>query len=62
MELEELLEDKRALRFEEEYYQDSAKMNALDEEIDDIHNQIAKVTETWELAIEEEEQRKKQSS
>jgi ATP-binding cassette subfamily F protein 3 len=62
MELEDLLEDKRALRFEEEYYQDSAKMNVLDEEIDDIHNQIAKVTETWELAIEEEEQRKKQSS
>ena len=38
--MEDILEDKRALRYEPEYYQDMNKMKELDEEIDDIHNQI----------------------
>jgi len=57
--LEDILEDKRALRFEEEYYQDSAKMKQLDEEIDDIHNQIHALEEKWEEAMEIEEEKKK---
>ena len=54
-ELEELLEAKRDLRYEPEYYQDSRKMQELDEEIDDIHNRIHAATEIWEIAMEEEE-------
>ena len=57
--LENLLEEKRALRFEEEYYQDAMKMQALDEEIDDIHNMIAKAMEKWEEAMEIEEKKNK---
>ena len=53
--LEDILEDKRALRFEEEYYQDSRKMKELDEEIDDIHNQIHALEVKWEEAMEFEE-------
>lgn len=53
--LEELLEAKRDLRYEPEYYQDSRKMQELDEEIDDIHNKIYAATEKWELAMEESE-------
>ena len=56
-ELENLLEEKRSLRFEPEYYQDQTKMRELDEEIDDIHNRIHAATETWELAMEEMESR-----
>ena len=56
-ELENLLEEKRSLRFEPEYYQDQTKMKELDEEIDDIHNRIHAATETWELAMEEMENR-----
>ena len=56
-ELENLLEEKRSLRFEPEYYQDQTKMRELDEEIDDIHNRIHAATETWELAMEEMENR-----
>ena len=51
--LENLLEEKRALRFEPEYYQDSRRMQELDEEIDDIHNQIHAAEEKWEIAMEE---------
>lgn len=51
--LEDILEDKRALRFEEEYYQDMNKMKQLDEEIDDVHNQIHALEEKWLLAMEE---------
>ncbi len=51
--LEELLEEKRSLRFEPEYYQDSRKMQELDEEIDDIHNKIHAAEEKWEIAMEE---------
>jgi len=57
--LEELLEDKRALRFEEEYYQDSKKMQELDEEIDDIHNRIHALEEKWEEAMAFEESKNK---
>ncbi len=45
---EEELEYHRSLRFEEEYYQDYQKMNALDEKIDDIHNELAHLYERWE--------------
>jgi len=54
-ELEELLETKRDLRYEPEYYQDSSRMQELDAEIDDIHNRIHAVTEKWEEAMEEED-------
>jgi hypothetical protein len=53
--LEELLETKRDLRYEPEYYQDSKKMQELDEEIDDIHNQIHALEEKYLEAIEERE-------
>ena len=52
-EVEESLEEKRELRFEEEYYQDYQKMNALNEEIDDIHNELAHLYEEWEKLNEE---------
>ncbi|MBQ9046502.1 MAG: ABC-F type ribosomal protection protein [Solobacterium sp.] len=45
---EQELEEKRALRFEPEYYQDYQKMAVLDEEIDDIHNELAHLYEKWE--------------
>ena len=51
--LEELLEEKRALRFEPEYYQDSSRMQELDNEIDEIHNKIAHATAKREEAMEE---------
>lgn len=57
--MEDILEEKRALRFEPEYYQDSRKMQELDEEIDDIHNEIHALEEKWEEAMEFEENRKK---
>lgn len=57
--LEGILEEKRALRYEPEYYQDSKKMQALDEEIDDIHNEIHAVEEKWEEAMLMEEEKKK---
>ena len=47
------LEDMRALRFEPEYYQDYTKMNALDQDIDDIHNEIAHLEKKWEELMEE---------
>ena len=52
--MEELLETKRDLRFEPEYYQDMNKMKLLDEEIDDIHNQIHALEEKWEEAMNDE--------
>ena len=45
---EKELEDNRALRFEPEYYQDSAKMDALDQHIDDIHNELSHMYDRWE--------------
>ena len=55
--MEDILEDKRALRYEPEYYQDMKKMAELDEEIDEIHNQIHALEVKWEEAMEEEENR-----
>lgn len=55
--MEDILEDKRALRFEPEYYQDMNKMKELDEEIDDIHNEIHALEEKWEEAMLELEER-----
>jgi ATP-binding cassette subfamily F protein 3 len=49
------LEEKRALRFEPEYYQDYQKMNALDEEIDQIHNDLAHLMQQWETLSEDGE-------
>ena len=54
--MEDILEDKRALRFEPEYYQDMNKMKQLDDEIDDIHNQIHALEEKWEEAMNQQEQ------
>ena len=56
--LEDILEDKRALRYEPEYYQDMNKMKELDEEIDDIHNQIHNLEVKWEEAMLEQEEKK----
>lgn len=53
--LEELLEAKRDLRYEPEYYQDSRRMQELDEEIDEIHNKIHAAEEKWTIAMEESE-------
>jgi ATP-binding cassette, subfamily F, member 3 len=47
-ERETLLEEKRQLRFDPEYYHDHIKMKDLDEEIDEIHNQIAAFMKDWE--------------
>ncbi|MEG0177369.1 MAG: ABC-F type ribosomal protection protein [Anaerorhabdus sp.] len=47
-EKEEILEAKRELRFDPEYYHDYEKMNALDEEIDQIHNEINHLMQKWE--------------
>lgn len=55
-EKEQELEDMRALRYEPEYYQDYTKMNALDQDIDDIHNEIAHLEKRWEKLLEEQEQ------
>ena len=58
--MEDLLEEKRALRYEEEYYQDMNKMRILDEEIDDIHNQLHALESQWEEAMQEEEEKNKE--
>ena len=47
-ERETLLEEKRQLRFDPEYYHDHIKMKDLDEEIDEIHNHIAALMKDWE--------------
>ena len=46
------LEELRELRFEPEYYQDSNKMQMLDDRIDDLVNEVAKLMETWEEMME----------
>ncbi|MBQ6334212.1 MAG: ABC-F type ribosomal protection protein [Erysipelotrichaceae bacterium] len=58
--MEDILEDKRALRYQPEYYQDMRKMAELDDEIDEIHNQIHALEEKWEEAMLYEEERNKQ--
>ena len=45
---EELLEELRERRYEPEYYHDYRKMNELDEQIDDVHNEIEHLMELWE--------------
>ncbi|WP_075878245.1 ribosomal protection-like ABC-F family protein [Merdibacter massiliensis] len=45
---EEELESLRQLRFEPEYYHDFKKMNALDEQIDQVHLEIDHMMEQWE--------------
>jgi len=55
--MEDILEDKRALRYEPEYYQDMKKMAELDDEIDEIHNQIHALEEKWEEAMQYEEEK-----
>lgn len=45
---EQELEDLRELRFEPEYYQDFQKMEELDNEIDDKHNEIEHLMAEWE--------------
>lgn len=52
---EALLEEKRNLRFEPEYYHDTKKMQELDDEIDEIHNSLHHLMEEWEKAMEEKE-------
>ncbi len=45
---EKELEELREKRFDPEYYHDNRKMDALEEEIDDKHNEIAHLMEEWE--------------
>ncbi len=52
-EKEQELEDKRQLRFEPEYYQDYQKMQTLDDEIDNVHNELAHLYKSWEELNEE---------
>lgn len=47
-EKEKELEELRELRYEPEYYHDYHKMNALDEQIDGVHNEINAMMKTWE--------------
>ena len=45
---EKELEDLRELRFDPEYYHDVKKMDALDAQIDDVHNEIEHLMAQWE--------------
>jgi ATP-binding cassette subfamily F protein 3 len=47
------LEDLRDLRYEPEYYQDYQKMNLLNQDIDDVHNELAHLYKRWEELSEE---------
>lgn len=46
------LEELRQLRFEPEYYQDSMKMQKLDDQIDDLVNEVSSLMEQWEEMME----------
>ena len=48
----EELEQLRELRYEPEYYQDASKMQALDERIDDKHNEIVHLEDKWQTNME----------
>lgn len=50
-EAEQDLESLRELRYEPEYYQDYRKMEELDQQIDDKHNEIAALMEEWETKL-----------
>lgn len=52
-ESEQRLEELRDYRYEPEFYHDFEKMNLLDQDIDDCHNQIAHLVAEW-TAVEEE--------
>ena len=45
---QEDLEALRELRFEPEYYQDYQKMEELNQQIDEQHNEIARLSDEWE--------------
>jgi len=47
------LENLRDLRYEPEYYQDYQKMNLLNQDIDDVHNELAHLYKRWEELSEE---------
>ena len=51
-EKEEQLEELRQKRFDPEYYHDYQKMNELDEQIDDLHNEIEHLMQRWEECLE----------
>ena len=53
-EKEQELETLREMRFEPDYYHDYQKMNELDGQIDDIHNEIAKLMDEWEKLHEQD--------
>ena len=52
-EAEAQLENLRELRFDPDYYHDFNKMNELNEEIDNQHNEIAQLMKSWEGLMEE---------
>lgn len=54
-EKEEELETLREKRYDPEYYHDYQKMNALDSNIDDVHNEIEHMMALWEEYSEKEE-------
>ncbi len=49
---EETLEELRQLRFDPAYYHDYRKMNELDEQIDEMHNEIEHLMAKWETYSE----------
>lgn len=51
---EEELEMLREKRFDPEYYHDYRKMNELDSQIDDLHNEIEHLMQRWEACLEGE--------
>ena len=52
-EKEELIEKKKALSFEPEYYHDFRRMNELEKEIADIHDELSALYERWEKLSEQ---------
>ncbi len=52
-EAETRLEELRDFRYEPEFYHDFEKMNQLNQDIDDVHNQIAHLVEEWTVVEEE---------
>lgn len=53
------LEELREKRFDPEYYHDYQKMNELDAQIDDVHNQIENMMALWEEYSEQLSETKK---